>query len=189
MLISLDVATKTGYALYDGKHPSAIRAGSFECIGDTPEQKAASLAAHLIRLIKGPMSAPQWPTFAVIEQPQRNVQQFRKQGTRMMPEASGGLTINAGTALQLNQLTGAAVAVLTGFRIPWETIPVSTWRKAFFGKGTKAGSRQEWKRMAREQCRLLRIDVPNTDAAEAVGIAVAGAGLQTWRAMQAKAAA
>ncbi|MER9871229.1 hypothetical protein NKJ35_29405 [Mesorhizobium sp. M0136] len=86
-------------------------------------------------------------------------------------------------ALQLEGLVCAAVAIIGGsYGIPWETIPSSTWRKHFLGMGRSPGfDRAMWKRTAVERCRVLKIDVKNADAAEAVGIAMAGEACQRFK--------
>ncbi|MER8956756.1 hypothetical protein NKH98_29530 [Mesorhizobium sp. M0833] len=62
------------------------------------------------------------------------------------------------------------------------TIPSSTWRKHFLGMGRSPGfDRAMWKRTAVERCRVLKIDVKNADAAEAVGIAMAGEACQRFK--------
>lgn len=184
IFLGLDIASKCGYALLPMRNHQLTKCGSFQCPAGSHEQKAAALAGFLIGLIK----SEGVPDFAVIEQPQRNVQQYRKSGTRMMPDLQGGLTVNAGTALQLNQLTGAAVAVLTGFDIPWVTVSVSTWRASFFPKGTKGTDRADWKRLAKEWCERQGIDARNADEAEAVGVAMYGPTCQEFKLRQLEAA-
>jgi hypothetical protein len=90
-------------------------------------------------------------------------------------------TINP-NALQLEGLVCAAVAIIAAYRIPWETISSQTWRKVFLGMGRSPGfDRAMWKRAAVERCRALKIAVKNADAAEAVGISIAGASCQRFR--------
>jgi hypothetical protein len=82
------------------------------------------------------------------------------------------------------------VAIIAAYRIPWETIPSSTWRKVFLGEGRHPGrDRAGWKRAAVERCRMFMIDVKNADAAEAVRIAFAGEGTQRFRMQRAEATA
>jgi len=184
IVLGLDIATVSGYAWYDDKASiSAIRTGLIKAVGDNAEEKAASLAVQLVAMFK----ADGRPDFVAIEQPMRNVVSFKKTKQTLAGPVEEQ-TINP-NALQLEGLVCAAVAIIAAYRIPWETIPSSTWRKAFLNVGRMAGrDRAGWKRAAVEQCRALKIEVKNADAAEAVGIAFAGAGSQALKMLDAKAA-
>jgi Holliday junction resolvasome RuvABC endonuclease subunit len=178
LILGLDVATCTGWALYEpGASLSSIKTGLLKASGEDAEEKAASLACLLLRLLKADR-----PDFVAIEQPMRNVVSFRKTRETLAGPIEEQ-TINP-NALHLSSLTGAAVAVVACFRLPWQTIPSATWRAHFLGFGRKPGfDRSAWKRAAVERCRMLRIDVKNADAAEAVGIAFAGAQAQKFKMM------
>lgn len=184
MILGLDIATVTGFAWYEpGSSLSSIKTGLLKAQGDNAEEKAASLATQLVALLK-----PGRPDFVAIEQPMRNVVSFKKTRNTLAGPVDEQ-TINP-NALQLSALVGAAVGIIAAYRIPWETISSSTWRKHFLGMGRSPGlDRAAWKRTAVERCRALRIDVKNADAAEAVGIAMAGEACQTYRMMRARAAA
>ena len=183
LILGLDIATTTGFAWYDDKASlSAIKTGLIKAQGDNAEEKAASLAQQLV-----PMFRETKPDFVAIEQPMRNVKTFTKKRQDFGGEVQEQ-TINP-NALQLEGLVCAAVAIIAAYRIPWETIPSATWRKVFLGMGRSPGfDRPMWKRVAVERCRALKIEVRNADAAEAVGIAFAGASTQTFKMMQARAA-
>lgn len=176
LVLGLDVATTTGFALYTvGETLSTIQTGTIKAHGENAEQKAAYLSAELIRIFK-----QEKPNFVAIEEPLRNIVPFRKKSESFVGEVEQ-ITINPNT-LQLSSMTGATVAILTGFKIPWVTIPSSTWRKHFLGFGRKTGwKREDWKRATIERCRSLRIQVKNNDAADAVGIAMAGAASQEFK--------
>jgi len=186
IILGLDVATTTGFAWYDtdAKSLSAIKTGLIKAEGDNAEQKAASLAQQLVRMFRDPVTRePSLPDFVVIEQPMRNVKTFTKRRQDFGGEVEEQ-TINP-NALQLEGLVCAVVAIVAAYRLPWETIPAATWRKAFLGMGRSPGmNRAGWKKAAVDRCRALRIDVRNSDAAEAVGIAFAGAGLQAFKMME-----
>lgn len=184
IILGLDIATVTGFAWYDDKASmSAIRTGLIKATGDNAEQKAASLATQMVALMRDNK-----PDFVAIEQPMRNVVSFKKKRQDFGGEVDEQ-TINP-NALQLSSLSGAAVGIIAAYRIPWETIPSATWRKAFLGMGRSPGfDRSTWKRVAVERCRAMKIDVKNADAAEAVGIAFAGASTQTFRMLNAGRAA
>jgi Holliday junction resolvasome RuvABC endonuclease subunit len=183
LILGLDIATTTGFAWYEpGQSLSSVKTGLLKAEGDNAEEKAASLAQQLVALLK-----PIRPDFVAIEQPMRNVVSFKKTKDTLAGPVEEQ-TINP-NALQLSSLCGAAVAIIAAYRIDWETIPSATWRKHFLGEGRHPGrDRAGWKRAAVDRCRMLRIDVKNADAAEAVGIAMAGEATQTFKMTRAKAA-
>lgn len=184
LILGLDIATVTGFAWYEPKASlSSIKTGLIKAEGDNAEEKAASLAVQLVVMLKADR-----PDFVAIEQPMRNIKSFRKTKTDLAGVIDEP-TINP-NALQLEGLVCAAVAIVAAYRIPWETIPSATWRKVFLGMGRSPGfDRAAWKRAAVDRCRSFRIQVKNADAAEAVGIAIAGASTQTWRMIQTRQAA
>lgn len=205
LILGLDIATTTGFAWYEpGCSLSTIKTGIIRAVGDDAEQKAASLAMLLIaelheyvmeeqtdadgvkRMVKVRRRKP--VDFVSIEQPMRNVVSFKKTRQTLTGPVDEQ-TINP-NALQLEGLVCAAVAIIAAYRIPWECVPSSTWRKHFLGMGRAPGlDRAGWKRAAVDRCRALRIDVKNADAAEAVGIAMAGEATQGFRMLKARAAA
>lgn len=184
MILGLDIATTTGFAWYEpGSSLSSIKTGLLKAQGDNAEEKAASLATQLVALLK-----PGRPDFVAIEQPMRNVVSFKKTRDTLAGPVDEQ-TINP-NALQLSALVGAAVGIIAAYRIPWETISSSTWRATFLGYGRRAGmDRAAWKRAAIERCRLLKVDVRNADAAEAVGIAFSAVNCQRYKMLIARAAA
>jgi hypothetical protein len=192
LILGLDIATTTGFAWYDDKASlSAIKTGLIKAEGDNAEEKAASLARLLIdqlhewveETVDGVTTkrrVRKHVDFVAIEQPMRNIKSFRKTKTDLAGEI-GEATINP-NALQLEGLVCAAVAIIAAYRLPWETIPSATWRKAFLGMGRSPGmDRAGWKKAAVDRCRALKIEVRNADAAEAVGIAFAGTGSQRFK--------
>lgn len=190
LILSLDAAQTTGWALYDTTaNLSAIRAGVLKTTGDDYEHKAASLGFGLMKLIKADR-----PDFIVIEMPIRSqpAKQFRKvkfMGEEQVEEASGS-GLNA--VISSNQMVGAVSAIVGAYNIPFATVAPVTWRKAFLGFGTRPGwQRKDWKKAVRDRCAQLKIIVTNDDMADAVGIAFAGAGLQAFKMLsqQRKAAA
>lgn len=187
LILGLDGAQVTGWALHDtAADLSAIQAGVLRTSGDDYEHKAASLGLSLMRLIKANR-----PDFIVIEmpirsQPARQTRKVKFMGEERVEEASGS-GLNA--VISSNQMVGALSAIIGAYRIPFETIAPVSWRKQFLGFGTRPGwQRKDWKKAVRERCTQLRINVTNDDMADAVGIAFAGASLQTFRHMQARAA-
>ncbi|HWK65374.1 MAG TPA: hypothetical protein VNS34_10560 [Rhizobiaceae bacterium] len=195
IILGLDIATTTGFAWYDAnvQSLSSIKTGLMKAEGESPEEKAASLADQLRIMLKD-----QRPDFVSIEEPLRNVKTFTKtiqtlHGPRKIQ------TINPNQML-LPGLIGGAVGIISAYRIPWQTIPSSTWRRFFFGPGFKPPIKIKekegedpveeklWKRAAIDRCHVLRITVKNADAAEAVGIAMAGKACQRFKSLQTRAA-
>ncbi|MFC5385168.1 hypothetical protein ACFPLB_04210 [Aquamicrobium segne] len=183
IILGLDIATTTGFAWYEpGSSLSTIKTGLIKAEGSNAEEKAASLSQQLVAMFRNSR-----PDFVAIEQPMRNVVSFKKTRETLAGPVEEQ-TVNP-NALQLSSLSGAAVAIIAAYRIPWETIPSATWRKHFLGMGRSPGfDRAAWKRAAVERCRTLKIAVKNSDAAEAVGIAIAGKASQAFKMMQARAA-
>lgn len=183
MILGLDIATTTGFAWYDpSASMSTIRTGIITASGNNAEEKAADIAQQLVVMLKA-----ERPDFVAIEQPMRNVVMFKKKKHDMAGEHEES-TINP-NALQLSSLSGAAVAIVSAYRIPWVTIPSSSWRSQFLGYGRKPGFQsKDWKKAAMERCQMLKIPVKRHDAAEAVGVAFAATASQHYKMMQARAA-
>ena len=210
MILGLDIATTTGFAWYEpGSSLSSIKTGTFKAAGDNAEEKAASLALQLRELFYEEFTLQEGskgrrlvkPDFVVIERPLPNIMQFEKFGDDLIDGEIASSTVNPNQML-LPTYIGAAVAIIAAYRIPFETIAPQSWHKAYYGSGFKPPKKwvrikrhpqggkwqNDWKTPAIERARALRITVKNADAAEAVGIAFAGAGLQTFRSMTARAA-
>lgn len=194
IILGLDIATKTGFAWYDPNAPmNTIRTGVIECAGEDAEEKSASLSQQLVAMLKH-----EKPDFVAIEQPLRNVKTFKKEVQTLYGKKFID-TINP-NALQLPSLVGAAVAIVSAYRIPWITIPAATWRSRYFGKGFKPPIKitqkegqdpeqeKQWKKAAVERCQLLKIPVKRHDAAEAVGVAFAAASVDKFKMLQRQAA-
>jgi Holliday junction resolvasome RuvABC endonuclease subunit len=179
LLLGLDIATTTGFAWYqpaDSQSMNEIKAslssmepGSFKVTGEEYEDRAADMSQHMIKLIK-----TRRPDLIIIEKPIRNVMQHRKTVHDMAGEREE-MTINAGTALLLNQLTGCVMGIIRAYNVPYLVLPSSTWRKASYGFGTHKGwTSKDWKKYARTKCAENKIVVTNDDMAEACWIAKAG---------------
>lgn len=191
-ILGLDIASSTGFCLLDYARPCEDwDCGTIEVEGEFHEEKCDDFQGALFELLGGDL-----PDFAAIETPLRNVKAFEKVGSDMAGESAGS-TVNAGAALLLNQLAGAAVATLRVCNIPFGLITPQTWRPAYYGKGFQPPTvkakkwdrklrrqveydRPDWKTAAINLARLQRIFLPDTkkaqrDAAEAIGIGTAWA--------------
>lgn len=187
LILGLDAAQHTGWALYDTSASlSSIRAGVLKAVGDDYEHKSAALGFAVMKLIKADR-----PDFIVMEmpirtQPGKQVRKVRFMGETQVEEAAGS-GLNA--VISSNQMVGACAAIIGAYNIPFETLAPVTWRKSFLGFGTHKGwVRKDWKRAVRERCQQLKITVTNDDMADAVGIAFAGAACQAFKMMGARAA-
>ncbi|MGN8022285.1 hypothetical protein ACTJJ7_16405 [Phyllobacterium sp. 22229] len=182
-ILGLDIATTTGFAWYEPGSPlSTICTGLIKASGENAEDKAASIAQQMVSLLRNDR-----PDFIAIEQPMRNVVSFKKTKQTLAGPVEEN-TINP-NALQLSSITGAVIGIIAAYKIPWETIPSATWRKHFLGMGRSPGfDRAAWKRAAVERCRTFKIQVKNADAAEAVGIAMAGEACQRFKQLAMRAA-
>lgn len=181
IILGLDVAQKTGSALYDDSRPlSAIEAGVLKAVGQDYEDKSAALARALFILVREAK-----PDLIAIEMPIRT-QPTGRRTVKMMGEeqvVEGGSGLNA--VISSNQLVGAVAAVCGIKAIPFVTIAPATWRRAFLGFSRKPGwGRKDWKKAVREQCARERIVVTNDDMADAVGVAVAAKNTDTYRMLQ-----
>ncbi|HEX2753652.1 MAG TPA: hypothetical protein VHP34_11230 [Alphaproteobacteria bacterium] len=188
LILSFDPAQTTGFAWYDDQAPlAAIEAGTIKCIGETYEDKAASLGRALVKLIKA-----RRPDFIAIEMPIRTQPGQQRRNVKFMGEEqqveASGSGLNA--VISSNQLVGAISAIVGAYNIPFVTIPSVTWRKAFLGFGTHRGwSRKDWKKAVRDRCASLRIVVTNDDQADAVGICFAASHHTALKALRARIAA
>jgi len=195
VLMAFDPATKCGWATYEdlgrGRKPR-VECGSFTGVGDTDGQFFSDFARKASALI-------------VERRPMRVAVEMR------MPTSAGhwedGRSDMVGGKVWKSDKFDAAAKRQDGIRavllatiaaprqklqlpagIQYEEVAVNTWRKSFFGAGTKpprppadvktdaysAWRRQWWKREAKMKAASLGLQlgfvVPNSDAAEAVGI-------------------
>jgi hypothetical protein len=194
LILSFDIATTTGYCWFEPPARddavnlraafASMRPGSFKVTGEEPEDKAADMAPHLIKMFRQGK-----PDLLVIEQPKRHVQQHEKVVSDLYGRRNVK-TINPATTILLNQLTGAVVTVARAYDIPFVTIPEDTWRREAYGFGRKRGwQRKDWKKHARELCQLKGIHVTNDDQAEACWIAYAFWRSQAFKMLQRQRAA
>lgn len=162
----MDPATNTGYAIYDtNTSPSSIECGSIKLDG-----KSAFDKVKAVRELLPPIIKKYRPDFVVFEAPLSIIPRFERKREDLAGEAEE-TTINAGTILQLNRISGAVQAVVEAYRIPCEEVRPQTWQ-TIIPKNIKGNT----KRRASLYCDLLKIVGKNNDARDAAIIALWAAG-------------
>lgn len=166
-ILALDVATVTGWALYDtDRPPSAIISGSLKFIGDNAFEKVADMRRKLPKLIR-----EQQPDFGAIEAPLAHIPTFKKKSRTIFGEEEETSTLNPGTIMQLNRLAGAAQVCLVGQNIPCIEVRAQTWQRVI-----PASFKGPTKKRAAAYCEMLKIVSPNMDSRDACVIALWTAG-------------
>lgn len=166
-IMALDPATKIGWALYDTENPiSAIMCGSIHLDGKGAFEKVHSVRAILPKLIR-----EHAPDFVVFESPLSHIPQFEKKKTNVFGEEETTKTMNAGTILQLNRISGAVQTVIEGFNLPCDEVRPMTWQTVI-PKNIKGGTKDR----VRQFCDMLQIIGKNIDARDAAVIAIWAAG-------------
>jgi hypothetical protein len=177
---------RSGWALYEPPTMTSIQFGSFTSrprTGMATEEKAAIFCDEIEKLFKAHR-----PQFVCWEAATEIIRSYAKQGkTDLIGEKKvQGVTVNA-DQLILRDIQGHIRHAASARRIPYEAVSPRTWRAAILKNGNL--TREAAKKKAREMCQMLRIPVKNEDQAEAVCISLYGATTQTYRMMQARAAA
>ncbi len=186
ILLGLDIATTTGWALYEIEHPRnrpQISCGSWKCkpaVKGDHVDTCGKMAAHIIALHKDLRHRGLRIDRVAIEAPLK-VRVGAKRVVRDDMWASHTETTqatNAATEFITPALHGAAIGILTAYKIPVVNVMSSTWRKSFIGVGRAPkeiqNKRKWWKDKVREAADLLASDLgfncPNMDASDAVGV-------------------
>jgi len=203
IIMALDIASSTGWAVYDtDKHQSAIRCGAFHLTRDCPkgalqaDRRRHGRDALISKLGMGLRKVS--PDIVVLERPLDAIMANPVRGRKAPllpvdePEQAGG-GANATTVILLNQFFATAYAVCAlaiGQENVFEVAP-RTWQtitKPFGGKDTSTKDR------SLAFCKSLGVTLPPTkaaqiDAADAVAIAFWAAGhCQEIKLMMARAA-
>jgi hypothetical protein len=177
VLLSLDIAKRTGWGLCEPSPRPSIRLGSWQLGDGVIQDRCHVLARKIIATIRS-----EGVTYAIIETPQSGVGEREViEETKLGFERKRKLFGSIGTQTQLWALHGAAVAILGAMKVPYRTVSPATWRKGVFGNGRMPGT--EAKRKSRELLEGMGVVVPNYDAAEAGALAIfANAHLRHWQA-------
>jgi hypothetical protein len=186
VLGGLDIATTTGLAVCDGElitassfRPRAKRPFDLKA-GEVDYNHEGKLLVEFKDYLRGWLINNQIEAVA-IEQPMRSNKTFMKAtvnknagffGQAISYEEKGGTQYNI--IFRLYTLVGAACEVCSRLNVNVKVVNNTTWRKSFLGdmrppRGHSNPS-QWWKEQAKRQCERLKVDVPNTDAADSVGI-------------------
>lgn len=182
---------RTGWALYEPPSHGSMLVGSFTSRPDknmSTEEKTAIFCDEIEKLFRAHK-----PQFVIWEAAAEVIRSYPPMVSKKdllaavkAAERQGPLTVNA-DQLILRDIQGHLRHAARARRIPYESVQPKTWRAAILKNGNL--DRETAKRKAREFCQMLRILVKNEDQAEAVCIALYGATTQTYRMMQARAAA
>jgi Holliday junction resolvasome RuvABC endonuclease subunit len=148
----LDLASRSGFAVLDGDR--LVHAESFR-----PATSHEGKFFTAFRQWLGSMLVTYQVEHAAIEQPLRS--DLRKREADGTEKAFS----NMATFRRLYGLAAHAIEVCSRLDIPCEEVNQSTWRKAFVGNGRAS------KEDSVQQCRILRWNVTQKDAAEACGVA------------------
>lgn len=167
LILGLDVATVTGWAVYNtSTAPSAILSGSFRLIGETPLAKVRMMRSKLPELLR-----QHKPDFAAIEAPMEVAPRFKRATTGLLGQGEEETTINSKTIAVLNRFAGAAEMAVLGHNVPCVEVAARTWQTII-----PAHIQGKPKERARAYCDMLKIVSPNMDSRDACIIAIWAAG-------------
>jgi predicted nuclease with RNAse H fold len=167
LIMALDVASVTGWALYDtDRPPSAIICGSFRCDGKTAFDKVSSMRAKLPLVIR-----KHRPGFVAIEAPLTFIKQHKAKKRDMLGEHEQETTINPHTVFILNRLAASAQTIVEGFNIRCCEVQPRSWQ-TIIPKSIAGPSKARVKAF----CDLLKIEGANADARDAAILAFYAAG-------------
>lgn len=165
IVLGLDPAKVTGWAVVGGPRDC----GTIRSPDGFPGAFASDLSRQLAEVIKTHrpglclMEAPLPPGLKAEGAPDMYGNRERRNITNMK------------NTLTTYGLRMCYLATLHSLKVPTFEVAIQTWRKGYFGKGTKppAGQgRDWWKKRAMEQAEIFKFPVKNDDEAEAVGIAM-----------------
>jgi len=166
-ILSLDVASKCGWALYDlDRPPSAIVSNSIHFTGTGAFEKVLDMRRKLPKLIR-----EYRPDFCSIEAPLSFIPSFTKKTKTMFGEEEETTTINPGTIMMLNRLVGAAQICVTGQNVPCIEVQPKTWQRII-----PSNIKGPPKARVKQFIESLKVVSPNADSRDAVAIAIWTAG-------------
>lgn len=190
-ILALDVATKTGWALYDTNKPvSSIQSGSFNI------ENANTIVDKLWAIRNGvpPLMREHQPDYVVVEAPLNFAPQYEKKPKRDMitqvePQQTSEAprsTISPNTISELSQMAGCATGVVMGFNVDCCQVRPQDWQRIIprdiydrYPTWIMQGSKKKkdetaTKKRVKDFCDRLHIASPNMDSRDACIIAVWG---------------
>lgn len=168
-ILSLDASvTQSGWAVYDVPgSEKLIKCGSFSCADFSDPEEQTERFARCVKKLIGIYS----PDFFSWEQASRRISMYGKvRNAGLVPDDAVVMTPNA-KALVLSKLEGVLIGAAIFYRLAHESVPVSTWRAALYGKGYGNLTTAEANAKAIEYCRWLGIKADNDDEREACLVA------------------
>jgi hypothetical protein len=153
--------TQAGFAVYTPDHPErekGIICSSYSSSGSSSEKKAEDFARHFEWLIHHYQ-----PDVICFELAVRQIFQYQRKADL------GGLRTEAPSSDQLilSELQGSIRGIAIAHAIPFDSVPVQTWRAAIYGKGGGNMPRDQAKSYAKTMARRLGIKFLNHNEAEA----------------------
>lgn len=176
LVLGLDQSIRAcGWCLYEtpGDERKMV-CGTFHSWDRPTADEQCDLFATNLRLLIGRQQKKRPIDFIVWEQASRRISAYaKKQSDHLFDEheqPNGAWTVNADQLL-LPEIQGIIRAAALFCRIPYESVPVSTWRAAIYGGGQGNLAKAAAKAKAKEYCRRLGIHANNEHEAEAACIA------------------
>ena len=160
-ILGLDVAASTGVAYWDTRNSrSSIITATLRTPGTkvTAEQRAYNFEDQLTEFFRSPPMIIN-PDFVIIEQRPLNVYK--------------GTHVNA--ALNTNLYVGAFIGIMAAMALPYQMVPVQTWRAAQYGAAQKGLDAKGKKALAKDLAEIEGIQCKNNDEAEAAQLVQWGA--------------
>lgn len=169
--------TQAGFALYSPDHPereAGIECLSFSATAAKPEAKCEQFSRHLQWII-----CHYGPDFLCFEQAIRQIFTYDRKPDLAGARAAGP----SADQLILAELQGAIRQAAICHVLPFDSVPVKTWRANIYGAGGGNLDRDAAKQRARWMCESLKIKAKNHNECEASMIALWGATVsQVYRA-------
>lgn len=165
-IMCLDPASKLGWAVHTiGDTFSGVELGTIHLEGKGPFAKVKAVRKLLPPLIK-----KYRPDYVAFESPLQFIPKYERTKTDIFGEDETTSTMNAGTTLMLNRISGAVQCVIEGFDIPCEEVFPISWQSVIdkrIPKKSANGDKISVKERIRMMCDLNRIVGGNQDAKDA----------------------
>lgn len=156
-------ATQTGLAVVPvPSKDSEVVCASFTAEGDSPEAKADDWGRKFADALTV------WkPDYVAHEIAMRFIAGYAKKGRPDLAGGTAGFWTPNSDQLILPEIQGHLRQACADRGIPFEGVPVKTWRAAMYGTGGGKLDTEAAKAYARKYCQLVGIDAKNHNEAEA----------------------